>query len=315
MLEILLLLIPIEVWMDIFDYLKPHNEKLVVKFNNLGDRRFSEICQHWLHEYPKNRCLSSVTISSYFNVNHRFSMRDSYSDNETDISNIPANLTSFKHIEIEQFGPQIVRFFRLGQQLNFTGVHIYLRGKSWRPHISPRRKAIALRALLPYLNDVKSFTAHNKRGLAVIRDHIHNHPSFLASELLILLFRNLSQQNYMELIIKWINIPRPITQYKYCTLALNSEIDIFMKAVVQQFLSAVSPVSFIIRILSWTDQEEEAEDTIILENKLKEKMMLQKIHEDYLFFISRGPTVQEQTYETDIVKALKPTTRQIEFSF
>jgi hypothetical protein len=40
--------------MEILDWLRCHRVELAWKFSQLGDRQFSDICQHWLHDYKRN---------------------------------------------------------------------------------------------------------------------------------------------------------------------------------------------------------------------------------------------------------------------
>ena len=54
--------LPIEVWMEILDFLRGHRRELAAKFNQFGDYMFSEFYQHWLHKYTKNVRLGLLTI-------------------------------------------------------------------------------------------------------------------------------------------------------------------------------------------------------------------------------------------------------------
>jgi hypothetical protein len=56
--------LPAEVWMDVLDWLRGHRREFAAKCDQLGDRRFSQICQCWLHEHTKNVQLGCLRIES-----------------------------------------------------------------------------------------------------------------------------------------------------------------------------------------------------------------------------------------------------------
>jgi hypothetical protein len=48
--------------MEIFDFLIQHRRVVAEKISQFGDRQFSDLCQHWLHERTKNVHLNDLII-------------------------------------------------------------------------------------------------------------------------------------------------------------------------------------------------------------------------------------------------------------
>jgi hypothetical protein len=55
--------LPLEAWMEILEWLRGYRRQLAAKINQLGDRTFVEICQHWLHKYSKDVQLGELWIN------------------------------------------------------------------------------------------------------------------------------------------------------------------------------------------------------------------------------------------------------------
>jgi hypothetical protein len=51
--------------MDILHWLRGYRREMAEKFNKLGDRYFSEFCQHWLHKGTKNVQFGRMEIYGY----------------------------------------------------------------------------------------------------------------------------------------------------------------------------------------------------------------------------------------------------------
>ena len=59
----MLIQLPIEVWMDILDWLRGHRRELAEKCEQTKDKTFSEILQIWLHKCSRNIQLSRLLIA------------------------------------------------------------------------------------------------------------------------------------------------------------------------------------------------------------------------------------------------------------
>jgi hypothetical protein len=52
-------------WRDVFDFLSPTDDReKLARISEFGDRRFSGICQKWLHEWAKSICIGKLRICS-----------------------------------------------------------------------------------------------------------------------------------------------------------------------------------------------------------------------------------------------------------
>jgi hypothetical protein len=88
--------------MEIFDFLIQHRRVVAEKISQFGDRQFSDLCQHWLHERVKNVHLDCLNIRSN-------GMMKACSDWEVKTRTnvlfaqvpMPQNIVGFKEIEIK----------------------------------------------------------------------------------------------------------------------------------------------------------------------------------------------------------------------
>jgi len=98
------------VWREAFDFLSPTGDrKKVAQISGFGDRRFSDVCQKWLHEWVKNIRIEKLEIKAEDNkaASLRAYKWDSqkYSYNKAVVpfaeSELPANIQHFKTIHIK----------------------------------------------------------------------------------------------------------------------------------------------------------------------------------------------------------------------
>ena len=94
------------VWFDILDWLRQYRRRIVIKFNQLGNRQFSLIYQEWLHK--RNRDVQMGELSIYSDFKQRAFL--AIDDNQKGMKNIyfplpeiplPANIKGFKRITIQ----------------------------------------------------------------------------------------------------------------------------------------------------------------------------------------------------------------------
>jgi hypothetical protein len=86
-------------WRGVFDFVSPTDErKKVASISGFGDRRFSGICQKWLHEWTKNIRIDTLRIyrkCGELMVENGIKDQIALADTE-----LPANICDFRKIQI-----------------------------------------------------------------------------------------------------------------------------------------------------------------------------------------------------------------------
>ena len=113
-------------WRDVFDFVSLIDDrKKVALISGFGDRKFSGICQKWLHEWAKDIRIDILSI--YKNDNGELVALNGKLDKVALAdTELPANICDFREIEIHFMDSKVLQFLRRMQPL-FRGVKLHVR--------------------------------------------------------------------------------------------------------------------------------------------------------------------------------------------
>ena len=266
-------------WRDVFDFISPtaDDRKKLALISEIGDRRFSGICQKWLHEWTKNVCLGPIRIHEPLaatkrtqNIGHpemaslQFFDRNegAWAQEVVPLSlmdpELPINICGSKEIFLYYLDSSVLRFLRRMQpQLQSNKLRITcLCGDQ-----TLEATWTFLGHLLPLCSDgtdtiFLASTNNHLPLLTTIRDQPQTQHLFNSIKSIELKTPN-GDSRLMELLLRWLGTrradgePRLLGIHSFKGNALD-----FLERIRQHFLGTTSAASFLISIIT---EEEEAQ--------------------------------------------------------
>lgn len=273
----MLIKLPNEVWMDILDWLRQNRREMARKFSALGDRRFSVICQHWLHKYILNVRLGTMWIDDETRANvaimRMLNWPNSGGGPPTTLVQfadvpVPENVSTFRGIHICYLDFTVLAFLQaMSPLLSRSQVHLSIvcsAGESLNSTLT------TLGHLLPLLGgggiasiDCADPNLYDRfQLLFFIWQHF---PAQLLSVKLLQLYADtasFNRQHNIQAIVGWLGTRREDGQPRM--LVLNdvsaSPALKLVRCIQQHFLTAVSPVSFFLLCRLSQDQDDRMEE-------------------------------------------------------
>ena len=265
--------IVIDIWRDVFDFLSLADRKqLALKFNELGDREFSDLCQKWLHEWTKNVCFHKIFIGP-FEVNRPFA----------DVE-LPDNVQTFKAIRLWQIGYLETPALHFLQRLQPLFHDVILEVYCTQFNLVPAHNV--LDSVLPLLSSIEMLslgdTLASTSLLFTIRDFPNQFFGIKRLHIHLGCEESLTEDGeLMELVFLWLGTRRADGQPRTLILTglgfFNRE---RVENIRQRFLNSTSPASFFIRIPDTFFYEQDIQASITQNAKTHEQLLVRP-SEDY----------------------------------
>ena len=282
----MLICLPAEVWKEILGWLRPHRGEVALKFSQLGDRQFSAIYQHWLHQWIKNVELGWLTICSArqgipisptltnWSVGYVKAIMRCNNNWEKIVPfakvEVPANIRDFPGITINYFDTAALQFLHRLKPL-LVNVHLDIDCYNSESKVA----AIVLDHLLPLLNGIETIVCNTR-----IFEYFYPPMKQLCGVKLIQLNGNdwTFTDEVTGLICRWLCLKRRDGQPRICQGIIPPLK--MLHAIRKHFLRASSrPVSFLVRACldSISIQESTAKNAIT-----GEQLVVRKVGEIFL---------------------------------
>ena len=249
----MLIKIVIDTWRDIFDFLHPKDRRqLAQKFNVLGDREFSDICQLWLHEWTKNVRLGIIFIHHRSEAAHL----QCYNPDTgqwlfapfADVPK-PANIMDFRRIRFDFMDTTVLQFAHQIQPIFHNGV--YLRVFCDQKTLEASR--IAICHLIPFLSGgIETFYINSIELIFTVRERF---PAqfFGVKTIALHMERHTITDNLVELLSHWLGSRREDGEPRMLKFQrFGGELLRLVDTILQHFVNSAGSVSFYIRIqIKW----------------------------------------------------------------
>ena len=284
----MLIKISFDIWRDVFDCLSlTDRQGLAIKFNELGDREFSELYQKWLHEWTKNVCLRPLRITrekaaksiqeeqhgSLENVNMELAhlrclgQAQAVPFAETEL---PDNIQDFKEIELWYLDATVLQFLRRMMPL-FHDVNLDIIYDDDEDSFEASRTALG--HLLPlFTRGIEIVSLQNIQLFYTIRDHFPTQFFDIKWLSINMQYDDLAY-NLIELLLRWLGTRRADGQPRVLTLPLLHDSNFLELAdnIRQNFLNATSQASFFI----WHSSREAIHESITYNGRTGEQLVIQ----------------------------------------